>query len=70
MDGQNRVKMFQAWALCSPVLSRTLPKPRPGTDDSTRRAPANLVLWCAALIRSRKPYPFPILSFFLELGLS
>ena len=42
--------------------------PAPTTPDVAHQRTSCSV--CAALIRSLKPYPFPILSFFLELGLS
>ena len=46
-----------------PVLSHTLPIPRPGADDSTRRAPANLVLRVrrSYLLAEALSFPHPLL---------
>ena len=57
-----------------PLFSPAIPAPIPTTSTALttprvahRRTSCSA---CAALIRSWKPYPFPILSFFLELRLS
>jgi hypothetical protein len=63
MDGQNRVKTFQTWALCYPVLScaRTrvpMPRPRVVAGDSTRRCAGDpRPLRCASL-SEHEPHPF------------